>query len=164
MATRQFMDVNFTILKRKVELYAAVSVGAAGAVTLQRFNYPSLGGGPNAYAYSTAAGGTVATSWPNVYAAGAEGTKIVTRTGTGAWTITLQDNYVRLLGVEYVIQNATGVPVVGDMGINSTLVNMTAAGGSVFGVQFADFAGLAVDPASGDLVLLTFTLQDATEP
>ena len=54
MANRTFIDSNFTIIKRKVELYAAVSVAAAGAVTLQKWVYPTLGQGALNRTYTTA--------------------------------------------------------------------------------------------------------------
>ena len=167
MANRNFIDKQYALIKREVHLYGAFLVGAAGAVTLQKWNYPTLGAGTGARTYTAAPLANALPSgapYPLQYAAGAEGIRSVTRTGAGAWTVQLQDNYQRLMMVSESVQNATGVVTTADVGISSTITNMTANGGSIIGLQLLNTAGGAADPASGDLVLLTFILNDATEP
>jgi hypothetical protein len=50
------------------------------------------------------------------------------------------------------------------VGLNSTITNMTAAGGSILGLALLSATGTALDPASGEVILLNFTMADATEP
>lgn len=167
MANRTFMDQQYTLIKRRVDLFAAVSVGAAGAVTLQKWNYPTLGTGPLARTYSAAPLATALPSgapYPLQYAAGAEGIRSVTRTGTGAWTVQLQDNYQRVLGVTFNIQKAGGAGATVQIGIDSTITNMASNGGSTIGLLLMSSTATAADPASGDVMLLHFILADATEP
>jgi len=166
MANRTFVELNYTLVKRKVELYAAVSVGAAGAVTLQKWNYPTLGGGANAQTYTAAPSATagVGNRYPLQYNSGAEGVYSVTRTGAGLWTVKLQDNYQRCLGVTANGQLAGGLSAIVGVGLNSTITDMTAQGGSVLGLALLSATGTALDPAADELMLLAFILADATEP
>lgn len=165
MANRTFTELNYTLVKRKVELYAAVLVGD-GVATLQRWNYPTLGGGANAQTYTTAAtaAANVGNAYPLQYNAGAEGVRSVTRTGDGLWTVKFQDNYQRCLGVMAAVQIAGGVSNTIAVGINSTLTNMKAQGGSTVGIALMSSASTASDPTIDGVVLLTFILADATEP
>jgi hypothetical protein len=154
-------------VKREITLYAAVSVGGAGAVTLQKWNYPTLGAGPNARTYTAAPTANSLPSgnaYPLQYAAGAEGVRSVTRTATGLLTFQFQDNYQRCLQVEVNTQSAGGLSTVVAVGINTTLVDMAAAGGSKVAVALASSTATAADAASGDVLLFKFTFADATEP
>jgi hypothetical protein len=164
MANRQFRDSSFTIVNREVRLYCAVSVGAAGAVTLQKWNYPTLGTGPNARTYTAAPTTAAGQGYPTMYQNGAEGVRSVTRTGTGLWTLQLQDTYQRVLGVNFNVQKAGGLSTIMAVGINSTLTSLSASGGATIGLALLSATATAADPASGDLVLLSIRLQDATEP
>ena len=165
MANRNFMDKQYSLIKREVHLYLAVSVGAAGSVTLQKWNYPTLGAGTGARTYTAAPVANALPSgapYPLQYAAGAEGIRSVTRTGAGAWTIQLQDNYQRVMHVGWNVQSATGVSQL-HVGINSTITNMASNGGSTIALTLAQ-AGVATDPANGDVFLLALLLADGTEP
>ena len=166
MADRQFTQVQYTIIKREVRVYAAVSVGAAGAVTLQKWNYPQLGqtGAPaQTYTAATTATAALGNRWPLNTNAGSEGVYSVTRTAAGLWTVKLQDNYQRCLGVTVNGQLAGGLSAIVGAAFNSTLTNMQAQGGSVIGLALLSATGTALDPAAGEVMLLTFALADATE-
>lgn len=159
MANRTFQQKQLTLIKRKVELWATVSVGAAGAVTLKKTTYV------NAAVSSTSA----PTSGTGYDYSNGEGVRSVARADTGKWTITLSDAYMLLKGVTLEeTSNTTGVPTAAQVGVVSGSTNVatnTANGnGGVVTVQFVDFAGAAVDPASGDVITLKITLQDASEP
>jgi len=154
-------------VKRKVEIYAAVSVGAAGAVTLQKWVYPTLGAGALAQTYTTAptpATTPTGAAYPLQYSGGAEGVKSITRTGAGLWTVVFQDNYQRCLGVQANGQLAGGLSAIVSVGLNSTVTSMAAAGGSILGLALLSATATALDPASGEVMLLSFTMADATEP
>ena len=166
MADRVFQPLNFTLVKKKVELYAAVSVAAAGAVTLQRWNYPQLGqtaAPAQTYAAAPSATPGLGNRGFLQYNSGAEGVFSVTRTGAGLWTVKLQDNYQRVLMVQAVGQLAGGLSAITGTGINSPLTNMQAQGGSVIGLALLSASGTAVDPVAGELILLAIKLADATE-
>ena len=111
MADRTFQPLSFTLVKRKVELYAAVSVGAVGAVTLQKWNYPTFGN---------------ATAPAQTYTAATTATAGLGNRGFLQYNASSQGVYVVALA----------------------LLSATAA---------------ALDPANGEVMLLTFTLADATE-
>lgn len=173
MADRSFQDKQYALIKREVKLYAAVDVGVGGAVTLMKWNYPTFGAGASAnISPRTYSAAPLATALPTgnanplQYNAGAEGVRSVVRTGTGAWTIKLQDNYQRLLDVSYLTENVSGASTVVSCArlASAGSVNFNAVGGSEFAVLFSSAAGVAADPASGDRILLSFTLADATEP
>jgi hypothetical protein len=167
MADRAFQPLNFTLVKKKVELFAAVSVAAAGAVTLQKWNYPQLGQtAAPAQTYTAAPVGVTGLGnrgWQQ-YISGAEGVFSVTRVSAGRWTIKLQDNYQRLLGIAFTEVGAViGSPVVVACSVNGNVTNMQTQGGSVIDIQFGSATGTPADPGVGSTMLLTFTLADATE-
>lgn len=166
MAQRSFIDSNFTLVKRQVVLYAAVAVDST-TPTLQRWNYPAFSGGPTARTYTAAPSGSVPSSagnFPLQYQYGAEGVLSVARTGVGLWTLRLQDNYQRVLQVAGQQQLAGGSGNILQVTINSTLTSVGAAGGALIGLGLLSAASTLADPTSGSVVLLSITLQDATEP
>jgi hypothetical protein len=158
---RTLNERNFTVIKSKVELFLAVSVAAAGAVTLQKWNYPTLGTGGRVYSAAATGAGT---SWPSQYQGGTEGVKSVARTAAGLWTVTLQDGYQRLVGLGVYSSLAGGLSTIVAVHENTTITNMTAAGGSIIGLTLLSSTGTAADPASGERVNLILTLQGASEP
>jgi hypothetical protein len=164
MVNRTFEQQSLSILKRQVSVWGVFSVGADGAVTLQKWNYPALGGSSVSRTYSAAPTGTAGIGYPQNYQIGADCVKSVTRTGTGLWTVTLQDNYQRMLMLECSVSIAGGLTNIVAVGENSTISNMSAANGSVIGVALLSANGTAADPTSGSIVRLKFELQDATEP
>lgn len=166
MAQRSFIDSNFTLVKREVRLYATISVAEAvtPVPTLLKWNYGTFGTGPNVRTYTAAPTGTVPSSagnYPLQYQVGAEGVLSVTRTATGLYTLRLQDNYQRLVGMNAYAAVAGGTPVFAKLTENTTITNMGSPGGSLIGLAFWDFAAAAVDPIG--TVRLSFNLQDATE-
>lgn len=165
MANRTFIDKSYTMVKREVRLYAAVSVGAAGAVTLLRWNYPQMGQTASpARTYTAAPTTPSGNGFPIQYQTGAEAVRSVTRTGTGLWTVKLQDNYQRVLRVDAQMQIAGGLSNIVATGINSTTTSIDASGGSEVGIALLSSTGTAADPTNGATMLLTLTLADATEP
>jgi hypothetical protein len=167
MADRTFVEKAYQLVKRRVDLYAAVSVAAAGAVTLLKWNYPTFGAGPNARTYTaapTANALPTGAPYPLQYGCGAEGFRSVTRTAAGLWTVQLQDSYQRVLGVRATTDVAGGLATVIACALNTTITNMTSVGGSTIGIALLSATGTALDPAAGDVILLNFTLADATEP
>lgn len=165
MANRAFIDKQYTLIKKVVELYAAVSVGAAGAVTLQKWNYPTLGStAAPASTYTAALTTTPAGGgYPLQYQTGSEGVRTVTRTAAGLWTIKLQDSYVRVLQVTAQGSLAGGLSAIVGAALNSTVTSMTAAGGSTIGLALLSATGTALDPANGEQILLRILMHDATE-
>jgi hypothetical protein len=166
MANRTFQEKTHGLVKRKVVLYAVVSVGAAGAVTLQKRTFTATGATATAASSSLGAAPTSGVGY--AYGDGG-GIRSVARTGTGLWTITLSDSYQYLLGIAIrQTSNATGLMTAAGVGIvsgSTTPTTNTAPGnGGVLAIALNDWAGAAVDPASGDTLTLEIVLGDATEP
>ncbi len=168
MANRTFDQDNYSLIKRMVHLFADFSVSEAvtPVPTLQKWNYPTFGIGAAARTYTAAAtASTLPTgaAYPLQYQAGSEGVLSVTRTAVGLYTLKLQDNYQRLMGLMAFPSGAGGTPVFALVSENTTISNYTGAGvtGSVIGLAFWDFAAAAVDPIGH--VRLTLILADATE-
>lgn len=164
MANRTLVPDNYTLIKRKVELYAAVLVAEGGAVSLRTWNYPVFGGGLNARTYTAAPTTAAGQGYPGMYQTGAEGVRSVTRTAAGLWTVKLQDNYQRCLRVDAQGSLAGGLSAIVGCGINSTLTDMNAANGSEVGIALLSATATALDPAAATTILLTIVLADATEP
>lgn len=142
MANRRFQQFQGTLLKGVVRLHARVSVAGAGAVTLQSWNV-------NTKAYATAA------STGNT-----GGIKSVTRTGTGLWTVVLQDPYVRLLGASFTTSNTTGAATVTAMAVDSD-GDLTSNSAPTILLVFSSATVTAADPASGDKIDLIFELSNS---
>lgn len=166
MADRLLNRDRGSVLKGLVDVFCVVDVGAAGAVTLQQWNYPTFGAGPDARTYTAAptTGGSVA--WPGRAAQGDAGVYTVARTAAGLWTVTLQDFYDRLVGMSFYSSLAGGLSAVVAIHENTTITAMgTAAnGGSVIGVALLSATATALDPADGETITIHFTLQNASEP
>lgn len=168
MANRSFIDKQYTLIKGEVDIYFAVSVGAAGAVTLQRWNYPQMGAGSTApgrtYTAAPTTGG--AASFPLMAAQGAEGVFSVVRTATGLWTITLQDAYQRMVGLSMYSSLTGGTSTVLAIHENTTITNMASGSPqrSVIGIALLSATATAIDPASGERINIRMTLQNNTEP
>lgn len=166
MASRTFVDKQYTMVKRRVDLYAAVRGAGAAQPALQRWNYPSLGAGTLARTYTaapTANALPTGAPYPLQYGCGAEGVRSITRLGVGQYTVQLQDNYQRVLMATCTTDVAGGVAAIRQCYLNTTNTNMAAVGGSIIGLTFTAGAALA-DPAVGEILLLKFELSDATEP
>lgn len=166
IANRMWIDKQYTLVKGRAELYCAVTVGAAGAVTLVKWNYPQMAQGTAAPARTYTAAPTTGggTTFPTRYAQGAEGIFSVARTGTGLWTVTLSDGYQRTLGIGFYSSLAGGLSTIVAVHENTTITNMTATGGSVIGLALMSSTATAADPASGERINLHFSLQMSTAP
>lgn len=165
MGNRTFNEHRLSLVKRLVDICAVVDVGAAGAVTLQQWNYPSLGQlGTVARTYSAAPTTGGGTGFPNRYVQGEAGIFSVVRTAAGLWTVTMQDAYERLVGLKVHGSLAGGLSAIVGAAENTTITNMAAAGGSVIGIALLSATATALDPASGERIFLTLTFADASEP
>jgi hypothetical protein len=156
MANRSYVDKQYTLIKGQVELYCVVSVGAAGAVTLQKWNYPSLApASSSARTYSAA---------PTT--GGAAAFFSVARTAAGLWTVTLQDAYQRLVGLAAFSSLAGGLSAIVAAHENTTITNMNSGTPprSIIGVALLSATANALDPASGERITLRLTLQNSTAP
>lgn len=145
MADRSFQQFQGSLDKGLVKLFCTVSVAGGGAVTLKSWN-------PSTRAY-----GNAPTSGSG-YAKGAQGISSVARTGTGAWTITLQDKYQRLVGCSLMQVTSSGAMTVVGVAVDSA-TDVTAST-PVVKVVFSSAATTAADPANGDQITLELTLQN----
>ena len=168
MASRQFDILGMTIPKRTVTLWAAVAVPSGTAPVLQKWNYGQFGGGSTSAARTYTAAPTTGggTSYPTRYAQGADGIFSVTRTGVGLWTLSLQDNYQRVLNVSGSMAIDGGLANIVAVAENLSLQNMSAVGGSTIGVALLSATGAAADPtaSASTLVRIQIELCDASEP
>lgn len=164
MSQRMFSEFNATLLKRVVNLFPVVSVGAAGAVTLQKRQFTAMGSGSVAPGFSLVAAPTSGVG----YAKGdGAGVNAVTRTGTGLWTITLSDPYVCLLQISAMVANTSGLftgVIPGVLTSTNVQTNTSLGSGGVINLAINNGSGAATDPASGDLIYFNITLGDASEP
>ena len=165
---RAYIDKQYTLIKGEVELYGAVSVGAAGAITFQKWNYPQMGQGTSAPARTYTAAPTAVTTAGGMTNAGtgAEGIFTVVRTATGLWTLTLQNTHQRMIGLSFYSSLAGGLSTILAIHENTTISNMATGAPlkSVIGLALLSSTGTAADPASGERINLRITLQDLTAP
>ncbi len=162
MASRSFLPQFWSILKGWTRVRAIIKMSGTTPV-LQVWNYPALNSGTSGSysAASTTGGGT---TWPTQNQQGAEGVRSISRTGAGLWTVTLQDNYNRVLGISGHQTLAGGLSTIVTVGENSTITNITSAGGSIVGLALLSATATAADPGDGTYVTLNIDLQNATEP
>ena len=149
MANRAFANQQFTLVKGRVTLWARITIGATGAPTLTKFN-------PVDATFSSAP-----TTGTGPYAIGCEGIKSITRNATGTYTVVLQDRYRRLLSLGLTVANATGAPTAFGLGLWTTGTDVTSASAPAVKFSTLSSTGTVADPASGDVVNLTFELQSA---
>ena len=166
MANSTFQQFVLSKIKRLVRLYPVFTMSGTTPV-LQKRQFTAAG------ASSVAASSSLVnapTSGTPAWAQGdGAGTFSVSRTGTGAWTITLSEPYQYLLGVTISqTSNTTGALTVVGVGVvsgSTTITTNTAPGnGGVIAVVFSSAAATAADPGSSDTITLEITLGDATEP
>lgn len=131
MAMRRFIQFIYGMEKKQVRLFLKATIGASGAVTIDR---------------------TLNNS---------QGVASITKQGTaGQYAIKLQDSYYKLLGVDGLVANATGIPASGVLGIISGSTNVQTSGGALITVQFSN-GGTATNPASGDVLYMEIVLGDS---
>jgi hypothetical protein len=99
-----------------------------------------------------------ATGAPTLSAVNSKGIASISRTGTGAYTITLQDKYVGLFGFVPTIIQASGTQTVANVYVVSETVSST----KTINIACLDFAGSAVDPANGAVIKFEVTLSNST--
>lgn len=113
MAGRQFNQFSYSLEKYPVSIYATVDGNGVTSAILQQVS--------PAGAFSAAGTG------------GFRGVKSVVRNGVGDWTITLQDNYQRLLTCQGSCVSKNGsAPVTYNFYVKAS--NMAAAGGATINV------------------------------
>jgi hypothetical protein len=168
VANRQFDQYGLTIQKRWVTLWAEVAVPTGTAPVLQKYNYPVFGTGPSARTLTAAATASAPLGFPNNYQAGAEGVFSVARPGSaGLWTITLQDNYQRVLSVHGNMSCASGVNTnIIAVSENTSVTNLASANGSIIGVKLLTSSNTPADPTAdaSTVIRIMLMLQDSTEP
>lgn len=168
MASRAFSQMLMTVQKRVVEIYAFITVPSGTTPVLQKYNYPQLGQVGGTARTLTAA--TVATSaplgFPQNYQSGTEGVYSVARTAVGLWTLTLQDNYQRILSVRGDMSIAGGLANIVNIVENPSITNLSSANGSIVGIALQSSTATLADPtaAATTLVRVCITFCDATEP
>mgnify|MGYP001593161008 CR=1 FL=1 len=157
MASAAFRQFQYSLLAKRVDLWAVVAVGAAGAVTLKQWSY-TTGGAAGSY-------GNAQTSPADAFSPiGTQGIKSVTKEATaGQWTWVFQNSYQRLLGVDVTCMVATtGISAAPDIGVISTTPAVASNPGTF--VTALSLNGVAANPASGELLVVHFTLDDSDTP
>lgn len=123
-------------------LYAKVSFAASGVPTLVT---------------------TLTVSGQNV--GNSKGIASIAQNGTGDYTLTLQDTYVKLLGLSAVFDetsNSGTAPLCGSVWIKSDAVTTPAGAGTLRFVTGGYAAGAATNPASTEILKLTIHLCNST--
>jgi len=91
------------------------------------------------------------------------GIKGVTRTGTGAYTLVLDDTYPRYLGGTVgFIHTAAGGSGIAAVEVASYTVNTEVADGTGIKIKCYDYAGSAADPASGSVMGFIIWLRNSS--
>lgn len=130
-----------------VKIYGTVDIGATGAPTLKAW-VPNVLGSATAAAYGTA---NATLGW--------HGIKTISRVSAGKYTVTFNQNYVRLLKAGYSVTFATISLCCSMFVLTDTITSSTAP---ALVIQFVDYAGSAVDPASGERILLDFEFANSS--
>jgi hypothetical protein len=135
MSNRQYNEYSLCQEKRVINVFAKVTFGATGAPTLSAIN--------------------------------SKGVLSVTRNGAGDYTFVFGvsasrlDSFVKLLGVDYVFNSGAAAPASPSMYIKADTTTSTAT--ASINIIF-NLAGVATDPASGEIVYLQFIFGDSTAP
>jgi len=100
-----------------------------------------------------------ATGAPTLNAVKSKGIASISRTGVGAYTVTLNDIYVDMYkcGVSFLFATSPGVA-------NVYVVSHNVGAAKTILIQCQDFAGAAVDPASGAEMQMEIMLKTSTAP
>ncbi len=162
MANSTYFQNRYSKIKGIVDLYPVVSVGGAGAVTLKRRRYSSVGTSLTpTYSLDNAP-----TTGVGLAVGDGQGVRSVVRNSAGNWTFTLSEPYAYLVGVSVaLISNTTGAvtsplcPIAVDS--DGTVVTTNTAlgnGGTIQVVLMASDGSTATDPASGDTLTFHFEL------
>lgn len=159
MANRFNIPDVWSLIKGLTLVHARVLLSGTTPV-LQKYAYPTLNSG------ALGSYGTAATSGGGAGgfgdAAGTEGVLTVARTGAGLWTVTLQDNYQRLLWLGGNASLTGGTSNIVAIHQNTTITSLGNSGGSIIGVCLESATATAADPDASSNVDLLFLLQNAT--
>jgi hypothetical protein len=144
MASREFIQYSYQLERGVVKLYARVSIGATGAPTLVTTSTSS--GNPSKGIVSVART--------------AAGTYRITFGKTDAVQGTTYDRYQRILNVTGVILDA-GVSAVNSIQIKEDQSSADVPYVDIYTLGITAGAVAAVDPTSGDALLVEITLKNS---
>jgi len=157
MADRQFQQVNYSLEKNIVRLYAVVSMTSSTTPVLQKWNPPPPGSGSVGTYSAAATSNPAATLRSN----GWQGINSVTRVSTGVWTFQMQDAYQRLLQIGMNATNSTGSPVAFAPAWWTT-TNVQSNSAPFIKISLLSATNTPADPSTGDLLFFAFELQNST--
>lgn len=143
MANRAFQQFSYRLEKGICVVHLHAAIGATGAPTLQSW-------APNTRTYATA--GT----------AGFGGVKSITRTGTGLYSIVLQDTYQRLLGVSAMFSLAGGTSNIVQVANNTTLTAVNTISAPTVAIACMSSTATVADPDNGCQMDLEIYLQNSS--
>jgi hypothetical protein len=138
MANRWLNQFRYSFEKRLVNPILRAAIGASGAPTLDAANSKGI--------YSITR---------DVATAG----KYTVQFGSAQNAVFVKDVYVKFMGLTFT-SVFTSISTVGSV---SVLADTTATDGKLV-IQCVDYAGAAVDPASGEVIIVQFTFKDSTAP
>lgn len=90
----------------------------------------------------------------------AKGIVSMTRNSAGNYTIVLKDQFYLLTDVKASFISGSSAPAAPDMNVVSEQVNSSSSPSLI--IQFRDIAGLAADPANGEVMLLHIQCRSAS--
>jgi hypothetical protein len=142
MAAHNGTWARWSLEKGIYDLYAFVLSAGTGQPVLQQYNFTND-------AYSTAP----ASGWKGF-------TKVV-RTGTGAWTLTLDGPWIRVLGINPtpIVTTALLTAAAPQLALNRSVTNVRSQTNPVVAIQWQSSGGAAADPANGELLSVHFEVQ-----
>ncbi len=100
-----------------------------------------------------------ATGAPTLSVSLSKGIASIARTGAGAYTITLQDQYLALAQFSVSIQLASGAPAAPIVVVRT--VNLLAAA-PVITIQFLNTSGVATDPDNGTTLYMQINVDNSS--
>jgi hypothetical protein len=171
MSSLAYTQFDFSLVRKKVTLFAVVDIGASGAATLKQWTPPAAA---VAGAYSDAQ-----TTPANAYSpAGTQGVATVTKEATaGQYTFTFQGSFTRLLGARHTcLVPTTGLPAAPILGVVGVTPGVASAPGTItvqlaapqvttaqFGTGTdATLGSVATNPANGERIIFEFVLDDSS--
>lgn len=156
MSALPYTQFDFSLVRKKVTLYAVCDIGASGAVTLEQWT-PPVNSSAGSYA-------SASTSPANAYSpTGTQGVASVTKESTaGQYTFVFQGSFARVLKADFTpLVATTGVSAAAKLGVVGTSPSVSSAPGTIT-IQLVDYAGIAVNPASGERIIFEFVLDDSS--
>lgn len=159
MANRMNIPDLWSLLKGLTLVHARVLLSGTTPV-LQKYTFPTLNSGALGSYTTASSSGSGASGFGD--ASGTEGVLSVSRTGAGLWTVTMQDNYQRLLWLGGNASLAGGTSNIVAVHQNTTITSLGNAGGSIVGVCLESATATAADPDASSNVDLLFLFQNST--